>query len=56
MGTGRQTLPAADAGLVHHLQQQRFVAGHRDRISRAHPDARETGNAVLGVDDEIQGT
>ena len=56
VGTGGQTLPAANAGLVHHLQQQRLVPGHRDRIGRADPDARQTRDTEFSVDDEIQWT
>ena len=54
MGARRQTLPAANAGLVHDLQQQRIVARHRYRIGRADPHTREAGNALLCVYDEVQ--
>ncbi len=53
---GRQALPAADAGLVDDLQQQRLITGHGDGIRRANPDARQAGDTAFGVDDEIQGT
>ena len=53
---GREALPAADAGLVHHLQQQRLIPSHGNGIRRADPDARQTGDTALGIDDEIQGT
>ena len=56
VGARGQALPAADAGLVHDLQQQRLVARHRDRIGRADADARQAGDAELGVDDEVQVT
>ena len=51
---GRQAAPAPDARLVDHLQQQRLVARHRDRIGRAHADAREARDTRLRVDDEVQ--
>ena len=54
--TGRQTLPAPDARLVDHLQQQRLVARHRDRVGGADPYAREARDTELRVDDEVQVT
>ena len=56
VGAGRQALAAADAGLVHDLQQQRLVPRHRDRIGGADADARQARDTELGIDDEIQVT
>ena len=56
MGTRGQALAAADAGLVHDLEQKRLVARHRHRIGRADPHARQAGNALLCVYDEVQVT
>ena len=55
VGAGRQALAAADAGLVHDLQQQRLVPRHRDGIGGADADAGQARDTELGVDDEIQG-
>ena len=54
VGTGGDALAAADAGVIDHLEQQRLVARHRDRIGGADPHARQAGDAKLGVDDEVQ--
>ena len=41
VGAGRKATATPDTGLVHHLQQQRLVARHRDRIGGAHSHTRE---------------
>ena len=56
MRTRRQALPAPDAGVVHHLQQQRLVPRDGDGIRRAHADTGQTRDTEFGVDDEIQWT
>ena len=55
VGARRQTLAAADAGLVHHLQQQRLVARDGNGVGGAHAHACQAGDTELGVDREIQG-
>ncbi len=53
VGAGGEAEPAAGAGLVHDAH---LLAFHRHRVRRAHPDARETGDAELRFDPKIHNT
>src|SRR3989442_1696286 len=50
VGARRKAEPAASAGLVHDAH---LLAFHRHRVRRAHPDAREAGDAELRFDPKI---
>ena len=54
VGTGGDALSAADAGVIDHLEEQRLVTRHRDRVGGADPNARQAGDTKFGVDDKVQ--
>ena len=55
VGTGLETLPAPDTGLILDLEQQRLIHRHRNGIGGADAYTGQACNAKLGVDDKIQG-
>jgi hypothetical protein len=54
VGAGGETLPAADAGLIDNLEQERLVHRHRDGVGRADANTSQAPDAELGINNEVQ--